>query len=140
MGYTAAIRFTAPVDPRDVWAAAQQAIHAPLDFQWRRYAAGADMNPNARWNAEPEQGANALASMDYMPEGALLDDSEYTADPDDYGPAQIPPPGYVEVHLNTGYSATEECIAAALDIVGRIGVRAAIRDDFTGEWSMVAGS
>lgn len=137
MGYTAYVRFTAPVDPRAVWAAVRAIVEAPDNYSWECYAPGGQMGRDGCWFAKPDQGARSLAWMYYGPEGAPLDDSEYTDDPQDWAPAQIPPAGYVEVHLDTRYAYTDEVIAQAQTLVALVGVAAAIRDDFDGTWTTV---
>jgi hypothetical protein len=139
MGHTATIRFIDPVDPRTIWDTVLQIVEAPADYEWTRYAPGGEMGRDGCWFAKPEQGANSLAWMYYGPEGATLDDSEYTDYPsDDWAPEQIPPAGYVQVHLDTRYTYTDENIARAQALIGIVGQRAAMKDDFTGEWTIIA--
>lgn len=137
MGYSAHIRFTAPVDPRAVWAAVRAIVKAPDNYRWRCYAPGSEMGRDGCWFAEAGQGANSLACMYYGPEGATLDDSEYHNPEDDWAPAQIPPPGYVEAHMSAGYSYTRELIEQAHQLVALVGIPAVIRDDFDGTWTTV---
>lgn len=137
MGYSTWVRFCDPVDPRDIWRAVRVLVEAPDNYRWRCYAPGGDMGRDGCWFAEPEQGANSLACMYYGPEGSLLDDSEYSDPADGWQPSQIPPAGYVEVHMSAGYSCTDDLIRRAHLLVAAIGVQAAIRDDFTAEWTTV---
>ena len=100
------IRFLEPVDPRTVWAVMRTMIDAPADYTWDRYPANPNMMalfaPNPTWYAPGGQGAGAVAVMHYGVEGALLDDREFSDWPEDWSPAQIPPPGYVEISLTNG--------------------------------------
>lgn len=137
MGYTAYVRFTEPVDPRAVWRAVRAIVDAPDSYAWECYAPGGSMGRDGCWFAHPDQGAHMLACMYYGPEGSALDDSEYTNEPEDWAPSQIPPAGYVEVHLAAGYSITDEIIERARRLITVMGVAAAIRDDFDGTWKTV---
>lgn len=127
MGHTATIRFTQPVDPRAVWEAARIIVNAPAD--WTHHGLPDDYPAEAVTNllrqADP-CGADALVTMFYRPEGAQLDT-------EGDGPA-----GYVEIHLNTRYSYTDENIARGIELARKVGIPAVMRDDFTGEWSAVS--
>jgi len=106
MSLDTSIRFLEPVDPRTVWAVMRTMIDAPAEYAWDRYPANQNLGelfaPNPTWCAPGGQGAGAVAVMHYGAEGALLDDREYTATPDDWAPGQIPPPAYVQVMLTNG--------------------------------------
>lgn len=136
MGHTASIRFLEPVDPRTVWEAARIAVGAPAD--WTHHGLPADYPPqyitNLLRQADP-CGASALVTMDYRPEGAPLDDSEW--DGSDADPRQIPPPAYVQISLDTRWEHADTNLETARALAAAVGVAAAIRDGGDGDWVLL---
>ena len=99
MSLTTRIRFTEPVDPREVWNKVLTFIDPPGDYQWSNVPVGG--NPIAWRNpliyAEPHQGAKVWAYVMYGPDGCKL-----VEDDDDIGP-----PAFVELSLTSDWSSEE---------------------------------
>lgn len=101
------IRFTEPVDPREVWAKTLEMIEPPDDYTWSYVPVGG--NPIAWRNplifAEPGQGARIWAYVMYGPDGCkLVEDEE-----------DICPPAFVELSLIsdwTGEDLHDEIVVA----------------------------
>lgn len=111
MSLTTRIRFTEPVDPREVWNKIMGLINTPDDYQWSHVPVGG--NPIA-WNspliyAEPGQGADVWVYVMYGPDGCRLVEDEDANDP---------PPAFVEVTLIGDWS-TVDIHAAVTDELAR---------------------
>lgn len=100
MTLTTHVRFLDPIDPRDVWAMAQEMVGVPDGFQFKHFSAGQVIfgsltYDNAGYRAMAGQGAGALIDLEYGPEGSLMrDDPELTW-----------PEAYVELCFDTPYGA-----------------------------------
>ena len=93
------VRFTHPVDPREVWTRVLELINPPVDYEWSRVPVGG--NPIAWRNplifAESGQGADVWAYVMYGPDGCRLVEDE----DDDC------PPAFVELSLISDWTSEE---------------------------------
>jgi len=124
MTLTTHVRFLDPIDPRDVWAMAQDMVGVPADYRFEYHRVGSPMwpgseltNTNSGYFAEPDQGAGALLALDYGEEGSLLIDD----------PELEWPPAYVELTFDTPYGAAVDhrpWITHCINWAAQRGVRA----------------
>lgn len=138
MSLTTTIRFLDPIDPRAVWSAMATIIEAPAGYWWHTTGKDEWLRDIYRdiptWFAEPGQGAKALASMHYGPEGSLVDDTEWS-DPG-YHPNQVPPPAYVEIRLTNGIRERHDEFAGNLITWAKWNGVRAVRDyEYSDGWA-----
>ena len=143
------IRILDPVDPRRVWDALRTIIEAEVGYEWIRYPPGSEsFGGNGAWYANSDGlwysdvpgvgvdpiGAAALAIMHYGGEGSALNDTEYA----DFPNWEIPPPGFVEVHLLNGDHDRHDEFADKL--TAWAGGTTAECDHYTGRWKYRKGN
>ncbi len=119
------LRFTEPVDPRDVWARATAIIDTPAEYEWGHVPVGG--NPIAWRNplifAEPGQGASAWVYVKYGPDGCrIVEDDE-----------DVCPPAFVELSIVGDWTTEQEHDRLAKAFAD---LSPMIRDDYRGWWPL----